>query len=108
MAASLQAQNTEALYAFSRSIAASPNRDELAEAAASRLSDLLDRDILLLLLTVKGMLQVAGCFEPRATRSRTSNSTRFERPGPLASGRTGTRCGSAPRLFYPLRAGSDR
>jgi two-component system sensor histidine kinase KdpD len=105
IAARRQAQITEALYDFSRSIADLTTKQALAVTATRRLADLLSRDALLLLPNAQGLLQVEAAsnendwiegIEFEALRASWTGGEWAER-GALRLG---------PRLYYPLRAGS--
>ncbi|HEX2556492.1 MAG TPA: DUF4118 domain-containing protein [Microvirga sp.] len=103
LAAQEQARSIQALYDFSRRIAAVADRGELASSTAAGMAKLLGRDVLVLLPDEHGTLQVTAAslpgdeldeFELGALRASWTT-------GDWAAGRNAMRVG--PRLFYPLR-----
>jgi two-component system, OmpR family, sensor histidine kinase KdpD len=108
LAAQEQARSTQALYGFSRRIAGVVDRGELASTTAEGMTELLGRDVLVLLPDEHGTLQVAAASLP------TDEIDAFELDALRASwtmgdwtdGRDAMRIG--PRLFYPLRPDQGR
>jgi two-component system sensor histidine kinase KdpD len=108
LAAQEQAQTTQALYEFGRRIAGAIDRSSLASATAEGMSQLLSRDVLMLLPNERGSLQVAAAslvgdkidaFDMDALRS-SWHSRAWD------GGRAAMRVG--PRLFYPLQREQGR
>lgn len=106
LAARLQAQTTEALYEFSRSIADLSSQEELATIAVGRLGNLLNRDVLLLLPDGKGVLQVqAASSSDDMVEDIEFGALQASWTAGEWAGRDALRLG--PRLYYPLRTGLE-
>jgi two-component system sensor histidine kinase KdpD len=105
LAAKERARSTQALYAFSRHIAGIADRDALAEAAAERMADLLDRDVIVLLPGPDG-LAAAAASNPAGdvVEDIELEALRASWVAGEWVGRDAMRIGG--HLFYPLRAAS--